>query len=86
MKFQDKIYFDKRLPMGASISCSTFEELSRAIQWVLVTSAATDSDWSHILDDFIVIARMKADCQKSLERLIQLCGQLGIAVNHDKTV
>ena len=61
MKFQDKIYFDKRLQMGASISCSTFEELSRAIQWVLVTSAATDSDWSHIIDDSIAIARMKAD-------------------------
>ena len=40
MKYGDKIYFDKRLPMGASISCSTFEELSRSIQWILVNITA----------------------------------------------
>ena len=86
LKFQDLIYFDKRLPMGASISCSTFEELSKAIQWVLENGYATLSDWSHILDDFIAVSRRSSDCRVSLERLIELCKLLGIPINHEKTV
>ena len=86
LKFQGLIYYDKRLPMGASISCSTFEELSKAIQWLLANGFAKQSDWSHILDDFIAIAKSSVDCGLSLERLIWLCKQLGIPVNHDKTV
>ena len=35
--WEGKYYYDKFLPMGASISCSTFEEFSRAIQWILQT-------------------------------------------------
>ena len=86
LSFQGQIYYDKRLPMGASISCSTFEELSKAIQWILRNGLAKRSDWSHILDDFIAVARCKSGCRDSLERLIALCEQLGIPVNHDKTV
>ena len=86
LKFQDHIYYDKRLPMGASISCQTFEELSKAIQWVLVSGLASQSDWSHILDDFIAVANSFSVCRESLERLIGFLEFLGIPVNHDKTV
>ena len=86
LKFQGHIYFDKRLPMGASISCSTFEEVSRAIQWVLRSRVATNCDWSHILDDFMAICLNFMVCRRSLQNLIDLCMQLGIPVNHDKTV
>ena len=86
LKFRNDIYFDKRLPMGASISCSTFEELSRSIQWALKNGIASSCDWSHILDDFIAIAQNLGICQGSLEALLQFCCQLGIPINHDKTV
>ena len=35
IKWEDLYYFDHQLPMGASTSCSTFEELSKALQWIL---------------------------------------------------
>jgi hypothetical protein len=31
--FQDKYYFDKCLPFGASINCALFEKLSTALHW-----------------------------------------------------
>ena len=86
MNFENKFYFDKRLPMGASISCSTFEEVSRSIQWILLKVLRTPSDWSHILDDFMAVARSKALCHASLEVLLQLCERLRIPINHEKTV
>ena len=35
--FDDKYYFDKCLPMGASISCALFEKLSTALHWFTET-------------------------------------------------
>lgn len=32
-KFKNKYYFDKCLPMGASISCALFESFSTALHW-----------------------------------------------------
>ena len=75
LQFQNETYFDKRLPMGASISCSTYEELSRSIQWILVNGVAPSSDWSYILDDFIAVAAREGDCCMCLDRLLQLCEQ-----------
>jgi hypothetical protein len=31
--FDNKFYFDKCLPFGASISCSLFEKFSTALHW-----------------------------------------------------
>ncbi len=45
-------YFDKSLPMGAAISCSRFELMSTAIQWIL-TNKLSVKHMSHILDDFM---------------------------------
>ena len=32
-KFENEYYFDKCLPMGASISCALFETFSTALHW-----------------------------------------------------
>ena len=36
-KWNDHYYFDMVLPMGCSVSCKLFEELSQAIQWILTS-------------------------------------------------
>jgi hypothetical protein len=84
--WRDEFYFDKRLPMGASISCSTFEELSRALQWILVNCFQIHSV-SHILDDFIFLGNPNSDsCFKSLEMFERLMIELNIPLNKEKTV
>lgn len=79
-------YYGKRLPMGSSISCSTFEELSRAVQWILINVLHVTSV-SHILDDFIFIGPPISDvCKKSLSKFICLAEDLSIPLNTSKTV
>ncbi len=48
-------YFDKMLPMGAAVSCSQFDVLSRVIHWIL-TNVFKVPYMSHILDIFLFFA------------------------------
>ena len=78
-------YFKRKLPMGASISCSTFEELSRALQFIL--KSMNFKYVHHILDDFVTVSSgLSRDCGLALQRFIELCEELKIPLNHDKTV
>ena len=76
-------YFDKRLPMGASSSCATFESLSNAIQWILKQYKVQYV--THILDDFIFLGPPDSEtCASGLEFFLLLMQQLGIPINHQK--
>ena len=78
-------YFKKKLPMGSSISCSTFEEFSRAVVFIMRTHGHTNI--SHILDDFINIGPKNSPiCANALQFFINLCKELNIPLNKDKTV
>ena len=70
-KWKGKFYFDRRLPIGASILCSTFEQLSRALQWIMQVklSFPASSTYQHALDSFLTLSQ-----------------QLGIRNNESKTV
>ena len=54
--FDDKYYFDKCLPMGASICCALFEKISTALHWFTETRTG-NRDILHYLDDFLFGAR-----------------------------
>ena len=76
-------YYKRKLPMGASISCSTFESLSKALQWIMKHCFGIKFI-SHILDDFIMMsARHSQDCAFALTVFIRLCENLGIPLNHE---
>ncbi len=48
----EKFYFDLMLPMGLSTSCSAFELLSTAVQWILQQKLNVQHV-THILDDYM---------------------------------
>ena len=50
--FDNKFYFDKCLPFGASISCSLFEKFSTALHW-FTEQKTGNKDILHYLDDFL---------------------------------
>ena len=78
-------YFKRKLPMGASISCKTFEEMSKSLQFIMKNLGFRNI--SHILDDFIFISsKFSSECSLALNRFIELCEELNIPLNHDKTV
>ena len=71
--FDNKFYFDKCLPFGASISCSLFEKFSTALHW-FTEQKTGNKDILHYLDDFLFGA--EAD----------ICKLWGVPVAEDKTV
>ena len=79
------IFYDRRLPMGASSSCATFECLSNAVQWIL---KSFNVHWvTHIIDDFMFLGPPESGvCLSYLKFFITLAGALGIPINNKKTV
>ncbi|MCP3929088.1 MAG: hypothetical protein GY705_08310, partial [Bacteroidetes bacterium] len=80
------VYFDKMMPMGASISCAQFEKNSCAIQWIL-TNVLGVKHMSHILDDFLFFGKQGSiDCEIGLKAFLTLCESLGLRIKPEKTV
>jgi hypothetical protein len=69
--FDDKYYFDKCLPMGASISCVLFEKCSTALHWFTETRTG-NRDILHYLDDFLF--RGEADSTRCKDTLLEFKG------------
>ena len=84
--WNDLYWFDKVLVMGASISCSHFEPLSNALQWIAINKLGVPYI-SHILDDFIFFGPHGSNvCAKSLASFQYLADSVGIPLNPKKNV
>jgi hypothetical protein len=55
--WRNKYYLDNCLPMGCSVSCSTFEAFTSALQWALFHEFSVPYV-SHILDDFSLFSSL----------------------------
>ena len=83
--FDGKIYWDKNLPFGLSISCQVFEELSKAIQWILKVKLKVKYV-SHILDDYMFFGVPHTkQCENSLKAFLLLADSLGLPIKESKT-
>ncbi|XP_021342872.1 uncharacterized protein LOC110443160 isoform X1 [Mizuhopecten yessoensis] len=83
--WEDKIYYDCCLPMGASSSCQIFELFSSALQWIMMTKYKA-AGMSHILDDFLFVGPPdNPKCKQDLQSFLSLCGRLGVPIKADKT-
>ena len=59
-----KFFVDKRLPFGASISCSHFQRFSDALQHLIEYRASAPRRITNYLDDFLFIAKTIARCNQ----------------------
>ena len=84
MKWKDKYYFDRCLPMGCSSSCKIFETLSNALQWMARAKLGI-SHIAHVLDDFLIANQRQEGCDNDLTKFLALCANLGIPTAPDKT-
>ena len=72
-KFENKYYFDKCLPMGASISCLLFESFSTALHW-FVQDQSKNNDILHYFDDFLFGgSEGTMDCRNTLLKFQECC-------------
>lgn len=77
-------YYDTTLPMGASSSCALFESFSCAIHHIF-QFYAKKATILHYLDDFLIVADTKEQCQTYLDLFLVLCKDMGIPISEKKT-
>ena len=75
--------FDTRLMFGASQAVEIFHRLSNAIVR-MVKRRLTCGDIINYLDDFLIVAPTKAECQDIMDVTIKLVTQLGFDINWQK--
>ena len=84
MKWKNKYYYDRCMPMGCSSSCKTFETFSSALEWIARTKFKIQHVL-HLLDDFLFIAPSERLCQQQLNIFLQFCSYLGVPIAPEKT-
>jgi hypothetical protein len=86
IKHKGKYFFDKCLPFGASISCSTFEKFSTFLEWC-IKERSKSSNIKHYLDDFLFGGKsLTAECNDLLFQFFQLCRELNVPLAENKTI
>jgi len=84
-KLDNKYYVDKSLPMGCSVSCSTWVQFSTFLEWFLKLEGGTGSTM-HYLDDFLFVGLCNSEeCRDLLNEFHKICGFLGVPIAHEKT-
>ena len=78
-------FFDKCLPFGASISCAHFQAVSDAIAHLVKWRTGKGKDVVNYLDDFLFLALLKWLCDQQIEVFMDICKQINLPVNMDKT-
>ena len=90
MCWQGKYYYDKVLPFGLRSAPAIFNQLSDALEWILLNKCNI-SFVCHILDDFLlieppaVLPPHNSLCQQSLTNMLSLFQTLSIPIAQGKT-
>jgi hypothetical protein len=71
--------------MGCASSCSIFEELSCALQWIAHTKGGI-THIVHVLDDFLILnGQNKNVCNQNLKTFLKICNTVGVPIKEEKT-
>ncbi len=90
MYWNNSYYFDKVLPFGLRSAPKIFNQLSDALEWILLNKCFI-SYVGHILDDFLIMeppAKIGASshaCQASLSSMLLTFTTLGVPIAEQKT-
>ena len=85
-----KYYYDKVLPFGLRSAPCIFNQLSEALEWILINKCNITFA-CHILDDFLLIEPpaskppLDSLCQTSLANMLSIFKIIGIPIAEDKT-
>ena len=71
--------------MGCASSCKIFETFSTTLEWVAINKLSCNQV-IHVLDDFLFMAPGRIDCERSLDKFILCCKQIGVRIAAEKTV
>ena len=84
-KVENQYYVDKSMPMGCSVSCSTWVQFSTFLEWFLKIKGGTGSTM-HYLDDFLFVGHKNSEeCNDLLTEFHRMCDFIGVPIAHGKT-
>jgi len=83
-RWDNKYYYDKCLPMGASSSCRIFETFSSALKWIAINKFGI-RHIVKILDDFLFLAPTFHEAKEALDSFCQMCALIKVPLNAEKT-
>ena len=80
----EKFYFiEKYLPFDSSISCSHFQRVSNAIEFIFQYRTGTVA--INYLDDFLFAAATESACNDLVKSFLTICGEINFPVEMEKT-
>lgn len=83
-KFDGKYYFDKCMPFGCSISCSSWEKMATFLEF-LVKQNSPVGDLKHYVDDYLFAGKaQKSDCAYIMQCFLDCSARLGIPIAVEK--
>ena len=85
IKWADKYYFDRCLPMSCSSSCAIFETFSTTLEWLSLQNLRA-SAVLHILDDFFIRGPFRREMRSRFGEFSPPVRYLGVPIAHEKTV
>ena len=86
IKFNNRYYYDRCLPMGCSSSCHIFERFSTDVEWIATNKFGIESI-IHYLDDFLIVGPANSNqCQTDLKHFLGMCERIGVPIKAEKTV
>ena len=83
--FKGQYYFDKAMPMGCSVSCSTWEKFGTFLEW-LVRRYSPAGTLLHYIDDFLFVGQKgTTECMTLMDKFHEVCQCLGVPIAPEKT-
>ena len=80
MQWEGAPYVDAALPFGLCSAPKIFTSVADSLEWIL-----RERGLRHVLDDFLIVAPPQPDeCQRDLQKLLQLFSKLGVPVAEEK--
>lgn len=79
-----KYFINSSMAFGTCSSCKIFEEFAGAVQWALENETKS-KDFSHYLDDFIMIHAIKSVCACYMATMQDICHFIGAPLSKKKT-
>jgi hypothetical protein len=85
LRWEGKTYFDRAIPMGCSSSSLIFTTFSDTLKKLAINKFGLTHVVAY-LDDFLIIAHSRQQCDTDLKSFLQCCAALNLPVADKKTV
>ena len=84
MCIDGKFYYDRCMPMGCSIACSTFEKFSVFLEYCC-QEVAGSRDTLHYLDDIFFVGKSAIECRHLMCSFQAMCERFGVPIAQENT-